>query len=164
MNTRIFVFILCSAFSHITPASTIAPCDMGEIVVVECVLEKSQKTLSICASKDGKSAQYKFSNKTTTELRVDFSAASPVFRWMNSDTYVTFFGFINDKHTYLIGIPQETLNAKSFLMVQKSHLPQDLNAIRFCTTNSFGHKKWSSNAIKDVGEKILSEDYLFKPY
>lgn len=160
---KALLFLICIFYSLSALTDTTEGCILNDVVVVECVLEKSRKTLSVCASKDGKSAHYKFSHQGKTELRVDFSTTSPLFRWVNSDSHVTFFGFIKNNYTYLIGVPQETLDAKSFLMVQKSHLPQNLSLIKFCTTNSFGEKHWPSTAIKDVNEKVLSDNYIFMP-
>lgn len=53
-----------------------------------------------------------------SELDIKFSARKQMFRWVDLNTYTTFFGFNRGGYSYVFGVPQETLGATAFLEVK----------------------------------------------
>lgn len=139
-------------------------CRISEIEIASCTLEgKHKKILSICASNKKESISYYFGTKNNIELNVNFTSSSKLYRWQDTDTYVTFIGFNRGGYSYVFGVPQETLDAKAFLLVKKSNAPLNLNSPRLCTSNSFGDKNMMSSAIADVDDKVVRNEGLIFP-
>jgi hypothetical protein len=137
-------------------------CEPDEIMIASCNLdEKINRTLSFCASTDNKKILYRFGTKSTIELIKGFSSENPVFRWIDTTTYTTYFGFRSSGYAYAFGVPQETLGAKAFLDVTNLNRPVMTHT---CTGNSFGRKSIVSEAIKDIDDNLVrGSGFIFPP-
>jgi hypothetical protein len=168
---NIFSLILTTTSIILVSKLTIAAdnignlCRSNEIEIASCQLEGAHmKTLSICADQQKESISYYFGTRQKIELNVNFSSSNKIYRWLDSETYATLIGFNQAGYSYVFGIPQETLEAKAFLLVKKSSAQLDFSSPRLCTANSFGNKNFMSDAIYDVDDKVVrGKGFQFPP-
>jgi len=139
-------------------------CAENEKEVASCLLEGPEpKVMSFCADRLGVTSYYLRVNKKI-EKDIKFSSQRQLYRWQDSDTYVTFLGFDQDGYSYVLGVPQETLGAKAFWLTKRSGEPLDFNAPEFCTHNSFGDKDIVNGTIMDIEDRIVRDNkFLFPP-
>jgi hypothetical protein len=165
-----YFFVICGAEiarsdQDLLPIVDEDLCQFQEVRVASCMLEGGERRIvSICADQAGK-VYYYFGTRRKIELRVRFSTDRKIFRWINSDTYATFFGFNRGGYSYILEVPQEILGARATLYVKKSEELFDYDSPgRQCTNNSFGEKNLVSGAIENVDDKsIKNGGGLFPP-
>ena len=137
-------------------------CRAVEVNVASCETVKG-KYASICATREGL-VHYRIGRYSKVELDVKFSARKQFFRWVDLNTYITFFGFNRGGYSYVFGVPQETLGATAFLEVKKSGERFSYDETFTCFSNSFGNKNISSDVIKDVeGVHVRGNGFVFFP-
>jgi hypothetical protein len=137
-------------------------CRAVEVNVASCETTNG-KYASICAAREGL-VYYRFGGYSKVELDVEFSAGRQIFRWVDLNTYITFFGFNRGGYSYVFGVPQETLGATAFLVVKKAGERFSYDENFTCKSNSFGEKDINSEAIKDVeDERVRGNGFLFPP-
>ncbi len=130
-----------------------------EITVASCEVNTPKKTLmSICASSDnyGKdfgTIAYLYGSKSKLQLKKQFKQVGTVFRGVDDGTYTTFLGVKNGTYLYVVGIPEEKINAKAFLQIYNNG--KEIQTLE-CKTNSFGLKFLPSSIFKEIDGRALS--------
>lgn len=163
--TRLSLFIstLLSLFLNTAVhASEETLCKAKEIMIASCQLDETKtRILSFCSTADKNKVVYRFGKKTNLELKVAFSGANRMWRWLDAATYTTYFGFRKGIYGYSFGVPQETYGAKAFLDITKGG---ELIRSQNCIDNSFGEKHLLSEAIHDVTDgSVRNNNFLFPP-
>lgn len=166
MNVKFSLFLCAAHVSMFFLAEAVGDerglCSAAEINVASCETTKG-KFASICAAQGGL-VYYKFGSYSRVELDVEFSAKKTIFRWVDLNTYITFFGFNRGGYSYVFGVPQETLGATAFLIVRKAGERFSYDETFTCISNSFGEKNLRSKAIHDVeDESVRRGGFLFPP-
>ena len=142
---KFIALLLLASAAHATDS-----CPSGEKLVAECILPgKIERKASICFSKgQTTSLSYYFKKGENTELEVNFSEKNKLNRWTDDGTYTRYFWFTRGAYSYIIGVPQETLGAVSFLWVKRKGDTKISD--KGCVSNSFGDKDVSHPYIKDI--------------
>ncbi len=139
-------------------------CLLDEVKVAGCETTKN-RFASICSSKSGGRVSYRFGRLSKVELDVLFREGREIFRWVDLNTYITFFGFSNGGYSYVFGVPQETYGARAYLHVQKTGSVFTYGDTLMCLSNSFGEKMFQGGAIVDVSDESVRTDrgLIFPP-
>jgi len=137
-------------------------CNSDEVMIASCELrEKKGRALSFCSSQDKRTAVYRFGTVLNIELSNKFSMESPMSRWVAKWTYTTYLGFRINDHAYVLGVPQETYDAKAFVEITRNGL---MIMNRDCLENSFGEMNLHNDAIQDLDDDLVrGEKFLFPP-
>ncbi len=140
-------------------------CRAGETEIGMCNFEASKDRLfSICLAPHKEVVSVRLGTIVQSEVEAEFSPSQKIYRWIDSSTYVTFFGFNSAGFSYVFGVPQETIDARAFLFINKAGAPLDFGAPNLCETNSFGDKSVISDAIQDVDDKeVRNCGFVFPP-
>ena len=138
-------------------------CATTEINIASCETTTGEY-VSICAHRGG-NAYYRFGSRSKNEQDFEFSKDKQIFRWLDSNTYITFFGFDHGNLSYVFGVPQETLGATAFLVVREKRERFTYNETFTCTSNSFGDKKFKSQAVLDIDDDLVrcGDEIIFPP-
>ncbi len=138
-------------------------CASDETEIAACQLSEPKKRLfSFCTKRNSDVVSYRFGTARNIELEIDFNKENRVQRWTDLATYTVYLGFKRGDYAYSFGIPQETLNAKAFLIVKKGN--EQIGHDKTCTSNSFGEKNIPSNAILDVNDEAIRNNRFNFPY
>lgn len=145
MKYVFWFFIFISSYSVMSDE-----CPPGESLVAKCILPgKVERNALICyKEKSPVSLSYYFIKNKHTDLKVDFSESRKLNRWIDEGTYTRYFWFSRGEYRYIIGVPQETVGAVSFLWVMKSK--DETIVSKSCMENSFGNKDVDHPYIYDV--------------
>lgn len=149
----IFAAKLVMLFPLVTQGGEKNLCTTAEINIASCETTKG-KYVSFCANQGG-NIHYRFGGLSKSELIVKFSEKRKMFRWIDIETYTTFFGFNRGGYSYVFGVPQETFGATAFLIVKKSDEVLSYNDTYICVSNSFGDKYLKNKAIQDVQDSLI---------
>lgn len=162
INFKICIFLILIEFHIPLFSAEINLCAPDEIMIASCHLsEKKRRAVSFCASADKSIINYRFGLRPDITMASSFSNAVPLYRWEDAATYTVYLGFREGNYSYVFGVPQETLGARAFLSVAKNNKS---SMSLLCINNSFGEKRFKSEAIIDVADNIVrNADFIFPP-
>lgn len=140
-------------------------CRASETEIGLCDFEGAKnRSLSLCLNPHKEVISFRIGTVLQSEVEAEFSPSQKIYRWIDSSTYVTFFGFNSAGFSYVFGVPQETIDARAFLFIKKAGAPIDFGAPNLCETNSFGYKSVISDAIQDIDDKdVRNCGFVFPP-
>jgi len=128
-------------------------CDSGRDVIFTCRLDDGEgRVISLCKGRIPGTVDYLRGTVKGVESKIIFERDKPIFRWVDTATYTTYFGFKQPGGSYVFGNPQETFGARAFQEVSKSG---ELTKTFRCHGNSFGDKDFNSPAISDVEDEVV---------
>jgi len=164
VSTFVAIYWVATSTAVLADSNEKSLCGKHETILASCHLERAQKkVVSFCADTLGLTSYY-FGANDKVETDVKFSTDRQLYRWVDVDTHVTFLGFDQGGHSYVLGIPQETFGAKAFWFVKRSSEPLDFSASAFCTQNSLGEKNMVTRTIKDIEDKVVRDNkFIFPP-
>ncbi len=153
--------ILFTLFLMYSLHSNADECGLDEIMIASCALKgNTHRTASFCVNEKKGYLYYSFKRNKKEELRVNFSQDRKLKRWVDQWTDTTYFGFSRGEYDYVLGVPEEKLDAVAFLDVKKNGDSLVLNS---CISNSFGSKDVKSSSIEDVSDSSVRDNNLKFP-
>lgn len=161
VNGLLFCILYCSSSVQAEEADL---CAAAETKIASCETTKG-KIVSVCSGDNRVEAYYRFGTPLDVELEVKFHQGRSLYRWVDLNTYITFFGFRRGGYLYVLGVPQETFGARAFINVRKAGSDFSYGDTFTCRSNSFGEKMLASKAITDVVDEAVrtKEGLVFPP-
>lgn len=156
MNGAVFnsMFVLALSLSSMDASGdTEDLCDSGQGTIFTCRLgDGGRAVISLCKGRTPLTVEYRRGTIDGVESKIVFDRDRPIFRWVDTATYTTYFGFKQSRDSYVFGNPQEKFGVRAFLEVNK--YTESVERSR-CHENSFGEKDYDSPAIIDVADEVV---------
>lgn len=165
MNVSVFrgsLLLVLNFYGLNALGATESLCNSGRDTIFTCRLGDGETGIvSLCKGRTPRTVDYLQITDKGVESTIVFDRDKPIFRWVDSATYTTYFGFKELDGSYVFGNPQETCGAKAFLEVSEDG---GLSKTVRCRENSFGDKNFDSPAINEISDEVVRRsEFEFPP-